>query len=294
MGCKPSREDTSVPRSLLELVESEWSRRRSRRWECMERLWGLRAWRYSASFKRLFEHYALKARIILGLLGASSSDVVVDVGAGPGTYTIPFALYCRRVVAIEPCREMVEELLENARRLGLDNIEVVKARWEDVDVNKLGDVDYIVAVHSLPCMSRLSDNISKMVKAARRGICIVMFAGEPPWRRLYHEAARILGVGGRFKYLDYIYPYIVLHEIGVYASIRILEWVYTEEYDDEYSAAMRWLSPVAAEHGVRVTEDHVRRMERIVVNLARRINGRLVLSSRVREAIIYATWTRSS
>jgi SAM-dependent methyltransferase len=64
---------------------------------------------------------------------AKPDDVWLDVGAGGGRYALPLALRVREVVAIDPSPSMLEALREDAVANGIDNIEVIEARWPMAD-----------------------------------------------------------------------------------------------------------------------------------------------------------------
>ena len=47
---------------------------------------------------------------------------ILDIGAGMGSYALPFAKVCREVTALEPVGVCIEMLRRNAARHGLHNI----------------------------------------------------------------------------------------------------------------------------------------------------------------------------
>jgi ubiquinone/menaquinone biosynthesis C-methylase UbiE len=59
-------------------------------------------------------------------LGLSQSSTLVDLGAGTGTFALAAAPYCRRVVAVDVSRQMLDRLRDKADRLKLANVEVVQ------------------------------------------------------------------------------------------------------------------------------------------------------------------------
>jgi SAM-dependent methyltransferase len=60
-------------------------------------------------------------------LGLGESDTLVDLGAGTGTLALAAAPFCRRVVAVDVSPAMVDRLRQQADRLGLENVECVRA-----------------------------------------------------------------------------------------------------------------------------------------------------------------------
>ena len=62
---------------------------------------------------------------------ARPGDTWLDIGAGAGRYALPLARAVRRVIAIDPSRSMLDGLREGMAEHGINNIEVVEARWPE-------------------------------------------------------------------------------------------------------------------------------------------------------------------
>ena len=82
-------------------------------------------------------------RFVLGRL--EDEDTVLDVGAGIGRWSIPMALMCRRVTAVDKLDGMLDILRENAGREKLGNIETIQGDWQEV---ALGPHDYVLSSHA--------------------------------------------------------------------------------------------------------------------------------------------------
>jgi len=59
--------------------------------------------------------------------GMGSDSIVVDLGAGTGTFALAAARLCRRVVAVDVSPAMTASLRQRVEVLGLDNVTVVDA-----------------------------------------------------------------------------------------------------------------------------------------------------------------------
>ncbi len=85
-------------------------------------------------------------------LGLDETSVVVDLGAGTGTFALAVAPLCRRVVAVDVSPVMLAVLNAKAERSGLKNIEVVHAGF--LSYEHRGDpADFVYsrnALHHLP------------------------------------------------------------------------------------------------------------------------------------------------
>ena len=85
-------------------------------------------------------------------LGLNDTHTLIDVGAGTGAFALAVAPFCRRVIAVDVSRIMLDSLREKAARLDMRNIEPVQAGF--LSYEHAGDpVDFAYsrnALHHLP------------------------------------------------------------------------------------------------------------------------------------------------
>ncbi len=125
-------------------------------------------------------------------------DSLVDVGAGAGRFSIPFAWRTREVVALEPADSMAGALVEDARAAGATNIRLLRSTWEEAPAGLLADVSF--SAHVVYGVSRIEDFLLFLERAARRWAAVVLFGGPPQSRidaiwRAVHGEARLLNPG---------------------------------------------------------------------------------------------------
>lgn len=118
-----------------------------------------------------------RAANILHLLGHRNvldrEAEVLDIGCGPGTYALVLARRVRRVVALDPSPEMLSALKRRMQEERLENIEVVQAAWEDVDLEDLGFKKRFKAVLALMTPGiRDAATLKKMIEACH-GVCVL-------------------------------------------------------------------------------------------------------------------------
>jgi ubiquinone/menaquinone biosynthesis C-methylase UbiE len=90
---------------------------------------------------------------LLRELGLDGSQTAVDLGAGTGTFALAVAPYCRRVVAVDVSPAMLRALREKAERLGIGNVEGVRAGF--LSYEHAGDPADVV--YSRNALHHLSD-----------------------------------------------------------------------------------------------------------------------------------------
>ncbi len=89
---------------------------------------------------------------LLGSLGLGESSVIVDLGAGTGTFALAAAPLCQRVVAVDVAPAMLATMSANVEQLGLTNVEVVRAGFLSYE-HRDAPADFVYsrnALHHLP------------------------------------------------------------------------------------------------------------------------------------------------
>src|SRR5688500_9106012 len=76
---------------------------------------------YSAEAHWIMAPFSEKA---LELAALAEDAVIADIAAGPGTLSLRAAPNVARVHALDFSERMLKELAQNARKLGLENIEI--------------------------------------------------------------------------------------------------------------------------------------------------------------------------
>ena len=80
-----------------------------------------------------FIFYILKKKEILNITSS-----VLDIGAGTGHYTIPFANEVKDVYAIEPSEKMIFQLEDAIKKNNINNVKLLQSTWQDIDVKLSG------------------------------------------------------------------------------------------------------------------------------------------------------------
>lgn len=117
------------------------------------------------------------------------SATVLDVAAGPGTYSVPLAARVRDVTCVDISPVMVEMLEEEARRRNITNIEAVCADWFSYQSG--GSYDLVFCGMG-PVLDDVR-SIDLMLAHSKRYISLVYWAGlyeHDLFHRLYRRVVR--------------------------------------------------------------------------------------------------------
>jgi SAM-dependent methyltransferase len=106
---------------------------------------------------------------ILGRL--TPETTVLDIGAGIGRWTLPFARKARRVTAVEPLPGMRQVLVERAAAQGIANLDVVDAQWLTAEALPH---DVAVAAHATYTTTDLLGFVRKMEVSARQSCYLAL------------------------------------------------------------------------------------------------------------------------
>jgi len=158
---------------------------------------------------------------------------VLDIGAGPGSLSIPLAERVRHVTAVEPAEGMMEVMKENIETYALKNIECVYKDWEAVDISSdlCPPYDVVFASYSLG-MRDIRASIRKMVEASSGYVYLYWFAGETSWdmhsRKLWPSLH-----GCEYRQgpkIDVLYN--VLYNMGIYPDMKVFPFEHTNRFEN--------------------------------------------------------------
>jgi len=170
-------------------------------------------------------------------------DTVLDVGAGTGRLAVPIAGRVAHVTALDASAVMLEILMQNMEREGRSNYTCVHMKWEDVVTGKdIEQHDVVIAAFSLGFFE-LGAALAKLDSSARRAVYLFWHAGEwrgPDEMELYRA---VIGEQGAMQkgYPDYMFPVNILHDAGIYASVRVYDATWETTYESVDEAVASWV-----------------------------------------------------
>jgi SAM-dependent methyltransferase len=145
-------------------------------------------------------------------------STVLDVGAGPGRFTLALAPHVAAVTAVDPSGAMLDICRREARRRQLGNVTTVHARWQDADV---AAASVVFSSYVLPLVADAAGFLAKLNAAATERAFLYLGAYsldavmDPLWRH-FHGRPRKPGA----TYLDAI---DVLRELGAKPAVEVVE-----------------------------------------------------------------------
>ena len=149
---------------------------------------------------------------------ASEATTVLDVGAGAGRYSRALAAHVARVTAVEPDPAMLALLEQAIIDEKLANVELIRSSWQEAAVEP---ADLVICVHVLYPIPEPVPFLRKLDQSAKRACFLALreTAPEPePLSTLWEH------YHGEPRYLQPGFPdaYNLLHELGIYANVRIV------------------------------------------------------------------------
>lgn len=206
-------------RGLVEGRLEEMERLQEGRGVVDGKFWDKRAPRFSKGPMASAEGDPMLARLRRAV-GRSGTATFLDVGSGPGRFTLGVAPRVREAVAVDPSAKMLELLRRRARQEGLTNIRTVKGMWQDVDVAPRS-ADVVLCSHVITLIADVVPFVEKLQAAARGRVFLYVGAFavdavfDPFWRH-FHGAPRRPGA-------SWVDALAVLEEMGIEPEAEVVE-----------------------------------------------------------------------
>jgi SAM-dependent methyltransferase len=145
-------------------------------------------------------------------------STAIDVGSGPGRFTLALAPHVAQVTAVDLSGGMLDLCRRQAQKLGLDNVTCVHGRWEEVDV---APADVAFSSYVVTLVADAPRFLAKLDAAATERAFLYLGAYtadaimDPLWRH-FHGSPRKPGA----TYLDAV---DVLRELGLKPEVEVVE-----------------------------------------------------------------------
>jgi len=159
---------------------------------------------------------------------------VLEIGAGPGTLTIPLARRVKRIVAVEFSEAAAGYLKRNMNESRIANVEILNANWLEVDDREIRDgFDLVVCSHFLWQVKDVEKHLRRMENASSRYCAVIQPVGRAEivkelWRK-------IIGKDYRDEFdpdADY-FVYLILRLWGGLINVRTMNYSIERNFEQE-------------------------------------------------------------
>ncbi|SHE31691.1 Methyltransferase domain-containing protein [Modicisalibacter ilicicola DSM 19980] len=190
------------------------------------------------------------AETFLSRMDLTGSRSLLDVGCGPGTIGLLLADRLEQVIGMDYSPAMLEQLENNARHLGLDNVTPLLCAWED-DWHDVPRCDIVVASRS-GMVTELQDALAKLNAHARQRVYMTQLVGG---HFIDADLTALLG-RQRASVPDYVYAVNLLHAQGIHPRLSYIEvpsrLAGTRDFD-EFAQRVAWsLGELTTEEAARL------------------------------------------
>jgi precorrin-6B methylase 2 len=177
--------------------------------------WRDKARSYYEGVQRRWARPDSSRTFVVNWLDAHPGCTALDIGAGPGAWTVLMARHAREVTAVEPSPAMIEVLKENAAEAGLNNVRVVQAPWPAADVARH---DISLCFHAMYGSADLPAFLQRMMTVTRRTCFLGLRA--PTHDGLMAQIARRVR-GHDYDSANFQVAYNVLLQMGICANVQM-------------------------------------------------------------------------
>ena len=156
------------------------------------------------------------------------NDVVLDVGCGEGSVTIPIAKRVKKVIGVDSSPKMLEYLEKRANENNITNIETILKPIEEISYDEIGDVDVVVCSRSLNGIVPIDEVLLELDKIANKYVFITIFG--PENKKIEKDFDKEIGIKTE-DFPNYNYFFNILYNLGIYANIERFDLNNYREYD---------------------------------------------------------------
>ena len=163
-----------------------------------------------------------------------SDASVLEIGAGPGTLTIPLSKKVKRIVVVESSGAAVASLSKNLLECRVENVEVMNGNWLEMGEREIGDgFDLVVCSHFLWQMKDLKRHLAKMEETSRGHCAVIQPAGRDGMvKEMWTEITGERYTGEFDPDADY-FAYLILRQWGRLVDVRNVNYSMERSFDQE-------------------------------------------------------------
>lgn len=159
---------------------------------------------------------------------------VLEIGAGPGTLTIPLSRKVKRIVVVESSGAAVASLSKNLAECRVENVEVMNRNWLEMGEREIRDgFDLVVCSHFLWQMKDLKRHLAKMEEASRWHCAVIQPAGRDAMvKEMWTDITGERYTGEFDPDADH-FAYLILRQWGRLVDVRNVNYSVERSFDQE-------------------------------------------------------------
>lgn len=192
-------------------------------------------------------------RLLADELGWSTSDRVLDLGAGPAHLSLRLAPFAGEVVAMDPEPDMIEEGRRRAAAEGVTNVSFVTGGSDDLspELGMFATVTMSQSFHRMPDQDAVLRRLDQLLDAKRGAVALVGYVKEPdcnrawldrePWRLVEEILERHLEAAPQIPSPLPHGPFPELLARSAFARIDLLTYEYETVAQPSVDAAIGFL-----------------------------------------------------
>lgn len=189
------------------------------------------------SFYRLIKsndyEYGRKAVKKLSTIIKSNFNVL-EIGAGPGSLTIPLAKMVNTVDSVEFSEKATQQLKVNLQEENLQNVEIIHKNWAEIDDEEIRDkYDLVVCSHFLWQMPDIETLLTRMENASRVCCAVIQPAGRDEIVKEVFEEVSGMEYTGQFEPDADYFAYVILREWGRLVTVSSYDYTYERNFEEE-------------------------------------------------------------
>ncbi len=208
-----------------------------------------------------------------------SGRSVLEIGPGPGTYTVPLSKFAKHITVIEQSSSMIEILRERLKKNSISNVSIIHGDWEDV--RNLKRYYLVFSAFSL-IVKDVRESLRKMDAVSCGYCCIFTFGNEPPWRRVHNRISKLLL--GKEGWQGHRHIYGSLLDLRINPKLIMDERPYTQRFNTIDEAIRNYLKRF---RGVKISEEDLDEVKRIISEEFRKTDDGYELSGKTTDALIW-------
>lgn len=181
------------------------------------------------------QHTGRRVRKVIGWLQQQGVEIrkkeILDIGAGTGTFTLPFLEQGAHVTALEPAPAVMEKLVQEVEKREFSQITYLDTPWENINpaaANLARKFDLVFA--SLVPGIRNTETLEQMIAASREWCFLCAFAGQRSSTARDELWQILMGEAMPLPEHEVIVPLNYLYASGYTPSLEVWNESWVEEH----------------------------------------------------------------